>query len=404
MRTPVREVVLLALLVVVFAVMNAPGNLVFTVVRWGSSALLFLLGVEWLLRSDASVRNAVAAGAVLLVPFAYSLLVTPFAFGVRSHLMYVFVGVAFVAAGLGGAVLMLADEDRPYAVFFWLNVCWLAFNGALLAVELRSGDISRFTGLYMNPNRLSLVTLILASFLAINADSYTGVRRYVVWALVACSAGLIATTLSLKGVVGFGLVVAAAVLKRGSKRQIGAAALLGAVALVAVLVVPNPIGARAETFVALLSAPEQLPHTSSAYERYTFIVAGFEVAQRFPFTGVGFQSSLYFNPLRLTYFHSNVVEVLVSLGAVGFLLYYVPLLAVLAKLARNVLDADVDHHELTFYFAAMLAIKLVLDTVVVSYPLFEFSFLLGLCVYGAFRSFDDTSDRDQVDPLSYGGL
>lgn len=397
---PVREVVLLALLVVMFAVMNAPGGVVFTVVRWGSSALLFLLGVEWLLRGDTSLRNALVAGTVLLVPFGYSLLVTPFTFDVLRHLKYAFVAALFVAAGLGGAVLMLADEDRPYVVFFWLNVFWVALNGTLLLSELLSGNISRFSGLYMNPNRLSLVTLILSSFLAINADSYTGVRRYVVWALVAGSVALIATTLSLKAVVGFGLVVAAAVLKRGSKRQIGATTLLGAVALVAVLVVPNPIGARADSFLVLLSAPEQLPHTSSAYERYTFIVAGLEIAQRFPFTGVGFQSSLYFNPLRLTYFHSNVVEMLVSLGVVGFLLYYVPLLAVLGKLTRNILDTDVDHHELTFYFAAMLVVKLILDTVVVSYPLFEFSFLVGLCVYGALRSFDDTSDR--IDPLSYG--
>lgn len=90
---------------------------------------------------------------------------------------------------------------------------------------------------------------------------------------------------------------------------------------------------------------EEADVDGSTQERMYLMEQGIRVWKEHPFLGVGWNNYRYYNDARL-YAHNNYVEMLASLGIVGFLLYYAVFLRVVyivgaAFLRRSVRKEDV---------------------------------------------------------------
>lgn len=124
------------------------------------------------------------------------------------------------------------------------------------------------------------------------------------------------------------------------------------------------IGRRLMEFVDILLGKSAISvGRNSTYIRITLIKFGIEKFKKSPIIGYGLDSFRWLGGLYNTYAHSNIIELLVDLGIVGVLLYYLQYIKIFNKLIQNRKRIeDIDSAFIIAYF-----IRLIIQNVISIY-------------------------------------
>ena len=133
---------------------------------------------------------------------------------------------------------------------------------------------------------------------------------------------------------------------------------------------------RFEGFVAVFSSSDRVQETDhSTYLRTLLIKHGLEEFKDSPLMGVGINNAHYLG-IKYTgydfYMHNNYVELLVSIGIIGTMIYYLLLLYPLIKLFHPALN----HDATAILLEVFLVLDLILDVGQVTYSNIDNYFLI----------------------------
>jgi O-antigen ligase len=267
--------------------------------------------------------------------------------------------------------LVMYDAARRLGLARWILgtifVCAMLGTAHALATESPNG-LTRFAGLYGNPNMLAIVCIlglsVFSAGIARSARRWIQVVAYL--AAVATLAGVVASA-SLKGALGTILLVLQGLLWRDSRKRVGA---LVAVAVGAAAVLSATIESFRSAWdlalyrisVVLSNLGVAVGDNESFVERARFIRKGLALMAESPIWGRGLESFRWLSG-ESAYAHNNFVEIGVSLGLVGLILYYALPLGVLFAALR---DRGRDPVVRRFAIIALPTL-LVLDMAYVSY-------------------------------------
>lgn len=224
-----------------------------------------------------------------------------------------------------------------------------AYVAGLLAGERMGGDINNVNSLALQTG----VSAVICFWFAL----YRGRRLYYAWAVLPILVTL--GTGSRKGLVlVLGGVVLLYALALTPGRRMRVLVGLGAFLLAIALMMQLPAFATVtERMGGLLNESES---DSSVAIRQEMVAVGLDQFSSTPLLGIGMGASGLLTAARLnddTYLHNNYVELLATLGALGFLLYYGLYAHILTRLAPRV-----HAREATAIIAAViLLLQLVMD-------------------------------------------
>jgi len=279
--------------------------------------------------------------------------------------------------------LVLYDAARELRATKWiLTVVFVAASiGSAHALLTGIGsDVSRLQGMYRNPNLLAVTLVIgLAAFTA-GADLGRGLlARWIAHGLgLVILAGIVAAA-SLKGVVGVACVWGIGLLLWRTRRRIAAQVIASGLLLAATIPVASVFRSYLDrtiyrVAVTASAVSSQAGVSNSLVERLRFAAKGFDLILDSPLLGSGLGSFSWLSG-EGTYAHNNVVELGVSLGVVGVMLYYVLHAVVLYRgiaLRRGTLLG-------ARFIMIFVPTLVVLDTAAVSYLMKLPTLLLIMC-------------------------
>jgi O-antigen ligase len=226
--------------------------------------------------------------------------------------------------------LVFFDAARNLGRARWMLTVVLVCTVAATVYALTSEDplVSlRLAGAYRNPNTLGIVAVIgmavcfavmgeLRRFCAVAASSV---------AVLLLSVGVLASS-SLKGIAGTAFVIAGSLFFARTRRHTLSLLLIGAVAVAALVLTVEPMKLLWEHTVDRVEVTITNFETAadvgqSITERSRFIGKGLELMAESPVVGTGLSTFKWLSD-EGTYAHNNFIEVGVSLGVVGILLFY----------------------------------------------------------------------------------
>lgn len=134
----------------------------------------------------------------------------------------------------------------------------------------------------------------------------------------------------------------------------------------------NLIGYRIETFFMSLSGVSaNTTGDFSTYEREFYINKAIELFKINPIIGYGgnnfraFMGEISYS--HITYSHNNYLEMLSTLGLIGFILYYYPWIKNLIQLLFSKSFKIIDKYKLKYLFIILFSVKLIADFATISY-------------------------------------
>jgi hypothetical protein len=201
-------------------------------------------------------------------------------------------------------------------------------------------ELRDFAGLFSNRNEFAIQTVILISMLLGLVQGHNALKSLI----VTLSFVMIIASLSTKAfLIFFFVLFFPPYLKASASRKV-AVALLATLALsTAYFATPN-IQERITRFTMVVTAPEELKQSESAFLRVWLTVEGLRIIASKPLTGVGVDNSrmVLVPPVRQLagteeglYSHNNYIELALNAGVPGALLFYLPIMYVYFKLKRS---------------------------------------------------------------------
>lgn len=238
--------------------------------------------------------------------------------------------------------LVLYDAARNLRQTRWILGSVLASAVAAALYALLSGDAAvnaRLSGTYRNPNTLGIVAVV---GMAICCTGLGYVKQKVAAAaayltMMVLALGVLASA-SLKGLAGTAFVMVAASLHGRARRRIGLLAVIGVAVVVTLTLTVEPVRSLWEhtlhrVYATMASLSSAADVGQSLAERSRFIAEGLGLIAEAPVAGRGLNAFEWLTG-EGTYAHNNYVEVGVSLGVIGVMLYYAFHLSILAKAWR----------------------------------------------------------------------
>ena len=226
--------------------------------------------------------------------------------------------------------LVFFDAARNLGQAEWMLKFVLACTVAAALHALATEDpmtTLRLAGAYRNPNTLGIVAVIgMTACVAVMGE----VRR--VWgvaasyvAIMVLSVGVLASS-SLKGIAGTGFVMIGSLFFRRTRSRVLVLLAIGAAAVTILILTFEPMHLLWEhtvdrVEVTLTNFETTAEVGQSLYLRTRFIKEGLELMAESPIVGTGLHTFSWLSDAG-TYAHTNFVEVGVSLGIIGVLLYY----------------------------------------------------------------------------------
>jgi len=296
--------------------------------------------------------------------------------------------------------LVFFDAARNLGQTRWMLGAVLACTVTAVLYALLSEDPTvtlRLSGAYRNPNTLGIVAV---TGMAVCCAGMTDLKRF--WGvassylvIVTLAVGVLASS-SLKGILGTTFVLGATSLHRRARGRILALLLIGA-ALVTVLVLTfEPMRFLWEhtvdrVEVTLTNFETAANVGQSLTERSRFIGKGLELMAESPIVGTGLSTFKWLSD-EGTYAHNNFVEIGVSLGLIGVVLYYAFHVSIIARALR-----PQNRHGFVWRFVLLFVpTMLLLDIAAVSYTQKISVLLMMMCAGWLERtgSGDDSSASD----------
>lgn len=241
------------------------------------------------------------------------------------------VWIATTASVALGALAVRANPCHIATALLIANLVWTLSNAIMVPLLVTGipgiSDMSkdRFSGVLLNPNTMAVNSLVLMTPLLFHLRYLRSANRALALVLITLSAVLVLLTLSRKGVAGlvFVLLCYAILNLRGTfLRTTAVLILLCTMSLL--LISRNPFSKRV-TYVTD-------PGAEQVDVRIELAIGGLSIGADNPWLGVGLgHSEEYFG----TYTHNNYVEVFMTTGAIGLVLYYGPLLWIAWRLIRS---------------------------------------------------------------------
>jgi O-antigen ligase len=193
---------------------------------------------------------------------------------------------------------------------------------------------------------------------------------------------MVAASLSLKGVLFFLFVVLFPLtLQVRLRRKLLVAAVGGLLCVGAYMAVPT-MPMRLQRFAMVFTSPDELRPTESAFLRSWLIVEGLNVSMRNPAFGVGVDNARFVlipaggkwatSDLGIGS-HSNYIEMLLNAGIIGWLLHYLPLLYIYARINGR--------HPYYRATTTLTALYLLLGIAMVQYNVFVTVLLYSLIIF-----------------------
>jgi len=279
--------------------------------------------------------------------------------------------------------LVFYDATRNLGLARWMLGVVLACTAAaaLHAVTTEDPMVAlRLAGAYRNPNTLGIVAVtgmaVCGSWIGDLKRAWQVLVGYLVIMLLAV--GVLASS-SLKGITGTGFVLGSSMFYPRARARIALLAAIGAVVVTVLVLTFEPMTLLWEHTVDRVEVTVTTFETAadvgqSLAERSRFIGKGLELMAEAPFVGTGLNTFRWLSD-EGTYSHNNFVELGVSLGIVGVLLYYAFHVSLLARAF-----APGNRTRLVGRFAIMFILMMaVLDMASVSYAHKLSSLLMIAC-------------------------
>lgn len=267
--------------------------------------------------------------------------------------------------------LVVFDAVRVYgetrfvikSVFFAAAACALITVVSILKIPV----FDRPASIFGNPNIIALISLLGLVVYTFHDHGYR--HRLLQWIWHLLGAALFLSTFmssSRKGLLGVAILVVLAMYRRASRRRLMVVAMIAVPLVVVGVSASNLLNMRSRLTFSHLETITQVGGGSmdsdrSFSERAIYLATGLERFQESPLIGHGLEAFRSFVGVD-TYSHNNYIEMAVSLGLVGLLLYYafyVQLLMACYNRRRGMQES--------MTYIAFLLMALVLDVGFVSY-------------------------------------
>lgn len=374
-------------LIVVFLTYRAFNDLFYLNWIFGTLALAVAFGVVTVTSRTIGTLLKTLLPTTAWVAVAVSL--TPFATNTSHHLKIGLVSVFYIIASLGMVEILYRSRSTQGRLFDTVLYTWVFINSVLLFLffvgiyEPRKGD---FSGVFHDRNVFSITTVILLT-LSFGLSGFRIRRMKHPWISVisvVISSGMILTSKSITGLLCLGLLLAHLYFfssRRGRRTLL----LMVSLAVLTLVVVPNPISARVERFtIAAMGRTEALNINESAYIRPYLIREGITLFSERPIVGVGLDNARFHVswPGRETgsFLHNTYLDIATSIGVVGFSFYYLPIVWALWKASKISREVKGKNRESSRYplltASALLSLKLVYDLTWTTY--FEFGMVFSV--------------------------
>lgn len=289
----------------------------------------------------------------------HTFLFTDWSWGWRGIIIYLLPAVAVVVYFSTGFTKMEIKEDFYNATIYAaiLSILYVTVKElpAIMAGGSRIGDSAS--------GNVNALAINLCSFFAVLSFEAIYLERKRLFPLLVILSLFILLTGSKKGVVGIFIIIV--ILFAGKYRLKVWKYILPIIILLLVyeLIMNNSyfyaiIGRRVDAF---FSALETKQSNNSTGERLSMYQLGWNYFRSSPWLGNGYG---YFAKYSLfsTYSHSNYIELLVSFGLLGFLLYYSQYIRIIIKVIKNI-----KKNMITILCITIIALQLFFDTASIGY-------------------------------------
>ena len=239
--------------------------------------------------------------------------------------------------------LVFFDAARNLGLTRWILVTVLICVTVAAAYALLLGEpgvrSDRIAGGYRNPNTLAVVSVIALAIYCAGVNVVAGARRLMASFVVPLMLiGGIMASASLKGLAGVACVGGLALFFRQTRCRV--LALIATLTGISVVLVTSFetlrllwVHALQRVEISLTSLASSADISMSLAERTRFIREGLRLIADAPFFGRGLDAFRWLSG-EGTYAHNNFVDVGVSLGLVGVVLYYAIHVVLFAKALR----------------------------------------------------------------------
>ena len=236
--------------------------------------------------------------------------------------------------------------------------------GAIISVFLLSNDKSK--------NLKKIIFYILCIF---------------IFAVIAILTGSkLSIFITVAGIVAYEILIT-----KGYKVLLKIAIIFGIIYVIYSFIISNPmlyklIGSRIENFfLSLQGVSATKTGDVSTYERKYYIYKAIELFKSNPIIGYGgnnfrtFMGEISYS--HVTYSHNNYLEMLSTLGIVGFAFYYYPWVKNLVTLIFSKTLKVIDKYKLKYLFITIFAVKLIADyaTITYNHEFLNVLFVLAFC-------------------------
>lgn len=329
-----------------------------------AGALLVFLIIS--AREGSVSRGVVLAVALLIGWLGWELLLTPLVLEPVTHLKYLaFTLLLTVGVTVGTEALVERTGRMAVALVYGSGIFAIISIVALVLYLIDPGPFS-YKSTFQNRNGFAIFSTTLAGLLLGIWPVLQARQRVVAASVIVILGGLIVFSLSVKGVVGFLVVVALLSVDwaRIRWRNAGYVAIFVAV-MILIVYSYEPLWRRVEEVIWFAVAPERLAVGGSAWLRLQMIAMGLTEIARHPVTGIGLFHSkfLYTVFFEDTYSHNNYIEMMLNGGIPALALFYAPICLSLVVIVRN----GVRRNALRRAAVVLGVYKLIMDFGMVSY-------------------------------------
>lgn len=352
-----------------------------------------------ILLNGTTIHKSILYSLLLLSAWQlWCLAMTFYATDVYRHLQYMGVSIFYLVVSVFLAKIIFKEKHVADKIFLWSCTVWVSLNLAIwvLSYFIILDSKVDFSGIVHNRNTFAIITSLLIGYLIFFHANYSKPVRRLIVILFAVSVFLIAASASVKGIIGFSIILMAVNYEKLNKRHVFNLFLV-ALFILLLLFFDNRVFSRVERFAMVFTEVDSLRTSESAYLRWHYIKQGAAVFKEHPLTGVGVSNSRYYlllphRPGRDigTYAHNNYVEMLLNGGLPAFLLYYIPIVFLLIYHFKKRSQS-----RLNLYLFAMLIFKLALDVAWVSYYDWMGLFFVSAATVKYYEEIGENRKRDK---------
>lgn len=320
--------------------------------------------------------------------------VTVFAFNREHHITILIVCLFYTIASCVFYEKLFVEKAKIMKLTVGLTFIWALGSLGLLFLYFVGANLYArpdFSGFFNDRNVYAIASLIITSFVLTNFHKLQGRTKKLYVISVGLIFLLIIVSRSITGVSGVFILICFILFQQPARKTFRYVVPFF-ILLITALVVENPIQQRMDRFLlAAAGETQELVPGESAFDRLYLLVAGWELAKQYFWTGVGLDNARFFvsRPLDIyqegVFLHNTYLDILTSGGFFLFLLYYILLFTALVFFYKKRKEAEIYYHAF-----ALAVLTLLFDFTWTNY--FEFStvfsktYLISLMLHHKFYS------------------